>query len=170
VIKLALFGVLCVLAIAVAHCAREERDCVVFTAWVLALNWLLFASYWIYAPSSPAFLLYAIGIQVKHEDMWALADLVSLVAVGWHCRNLWWSPLLWCVYLVTLVMHVIAWANSLQYTDYIEVLDAALIIQLAVIFMLGGGGCADLLSNCWTRLRGVGRTAGGGASQVEASR
>jgi hypothetical protein len=172
--RIAFFGVACALAIWVASCAREERDCVLFTAGVLAVNWLLFASYWIYAPASPAFLLYAMGVQVRHEDTWALVDLASLVAVGWRCRNVWWSPILWSVYLVTLTMHVIARANDLMYLDYDEVLDAALIIQLAVIFMLGGGGCADRLSDCWRGVRGMGRSAGGSASAAvsacEASR
>lgn len=151
--KVAFFGVACVLAMWVASCAREERDCILFTAGALAVNWLLFASFWIYAPLSPAFLLYDVGIQVKHEDMWAITDLASLVAVGWRCRNVWWSPILWSVYLVTLTMHVIAWANDLMYLDYDEVLDAALIIQLAVIFMLGGGGCADRLLGAWSNVR-----------------
>lgn len=136
-----------------------------FAAWTLAINWLLFSSFWIYAPLSPAFLVYGAGeqlgieIAVRHEDMWALADLMSLVAVSIRCRNAWWSPLLWVPYLITLTMHTIAWCNGLEYIDYRAVLDASLVIQLAVIFTLGGGGCADRMSDLWGGFRSVVQSA-----------
>lgn len=156
-IPIALFGIMCAVAIAVAYAARlatEERDCAVFAAWVLLGNWLAFSMPWIYAPASPAFIASSLGIYMPNIDMWALADLASLVAVSVRCRNAWWSPLLWVPYLITLTMHTIAWCNQLEYIDYRAVLDASLVMQLAVIFTLGGGGCADRLSDLWG-LRGV---------------
>lgn len=153
---LALFAVLCVMALVVAHFAQEERGCVVHAGWVLLINWLLFASPWIYAPLSPAFLLADIGLPAEPEDMWALADLASMIVVAIRCRNVWWGPMLWSVYMVTLCMHAVAWANGLEYLEYKAVLDASLVMQLAILFMLEGGGCADYLSAVWRRFRRVG--------------
>lgn len=161
-IGLALFGVACVAAVAVAYAARlttEERDCVVFAAWVLSGNWLAFAMPWVYAPASPAFIVSSLWIYVHNSDMWAFADLASLLLVAIKCRHAWWSPLLWVPYLITLTMHSIAWCNGLEYIDYRAVLDASLVMQLAVIFTLGGGGCADRLSDLWGGFRGVVRSA-----------
>lgn len=161
-ISVALFGGMCVAAIIATYLARlpaEERGCAVTAAWVLAGNWLLFACAWIYAPLSPAFLLYGVGIKVKQEDMWALVDLLSLIVVAVRTRHIWWGPLLWTPYLVTLCMHAVAWGAALEYIEYRAVLDAALLIQLAVLFTLGGGGCADRLSDMWGGLRGVVRSA-----------
>lgn len=151
-ISIALFGTVCAAAVVVAHMARlapEERDCLVFAAWVLLGNWLTFSMPWVYAPASPAFIAYSLGLHVSNLDMWALADLASLLLVAIKCRNAWWSPLLWVPYLITLTMHSIAWCNQLEYIDYRAVLDASLVMQLAVIFTLGGGGCADILLNYW---------------------
>lgn len=159
---IALFAVLCVAAVVVSHFAHDGRDCVVFASRVLLVNWLLFASYWIYAPLSPAFMAYGAGqamgldLPVKHEDMWAIADLASMIAVAVRCRHVWWGPMLWSVYMVTLCMHAVAWANGLEYLEYKAVLDASLVMQLAILFMLGGGGCADYLSAVWRRFRRVG--------------
>lgn len=156
-IGLALFGMACVAAVAVAYAARlatEERECVVFAAWVLLGNWLTFSMPWIYAPASPAFIVYSFGLHVRNIDMWAFADLACLALVAIKCHRAWWSPLLWIPYLITLTMHSIAWCNGLEYIDYRAVLDASLVMQLAVIFTLGGGGCADRMSDLWG-LRGV---------------
>lgn len=64
------------------------------------------------------------------------------------------------MYLVTLAMHAVARCNGLEYLDYRRVLDAALIIQLATIFVVGGGDVANRLSNWWggIRLRHLGWT------------
>lgn len=146
-------GVSCVTAIAVACCAREDRDLAIMVAMVISANWLLFAMPWIYAPASLAFIAFDLGIPARQEDGWAAVDLISLMIVGWQGRDAWWSPIIWSIYLVTLAMHAIAWANELQYVEYKYVLNAALIIQLAVIFMLGGGGCADRLLSVRADLR-----------------
>jgi hypothetical protein len=162
--KIAFFFVMCVAAICVAYCAKEERDCVTFTAWALAANWVLFVTPWIYAPVSPAFLAYDLGFPARTEDAWAAMDLICLVAVGWKTRDLWWSPYLWGAYLIVLAMHAVARFNGLIYEDYEAVLDAALVIQLAVIFSLGGGGCADRLSSSWHNVCDMGGASGSGAS------
>lgn len=143
---------MCVAAIIATYLTRlpvEERGCAVTAAWVLAGNWLLFASAWIYAPLSPAFLLYGVGIKVKQEDMWALVDLLSLIVVAHRSRYLWWGPLLWSTYLVTLSMHAIAWGAGLEYLEYRSVLDGALLLQIAIILTLGGRGIADRVSAAW---------------------
>lgn len=120
-----------------------------FAAWVLAVNWLLFSMPWIHAPLAPAFLAYEYGFTFSNKDMWAVADVIALIAVMTKCRHAWWSPLLWVPYLITLTMHAIAWCNGLEYIEYRAVLDASLVMQLAVIFMLGGGGCADRVFGVW---------------------
>lgn len=149
------FGLLCALAVAVSACVKVDRGSVLAAALVITANWLLFSMPWIYAPASLAFVLSGWGIDVSTEDTWSVIDLASLIAVGLTCRRFWWSPILWSAYLVTLSMHAVAWANGLEYLDYRRVLDAALILQLATLFVVGGGDCADRLLDCWRSFRGV---------------
>lgn len=153
------FGLICVLAVAVSACVKVDRAPVLTAALVIATNWLLFSMPWIYAPASLAFMLSGWGIDVSTEDTWSVIDLISLMIVGGVCRRFWWSPILWSAYLVTLSMHAVAWANGLEYLDYRRVLDAALILQLATLFVVGGGDCADRVFDCWRSLRGVRGTA-----------
>lgn len=169
---LALFGLSCAAVITAACLAREEREELRFASVAVGINWLLFASFWIYAPLSPAFLVYGSGeamgleIPVHHEDMWAIVDLVCMVAVGLRCRFMWWSPLVWGLWFAQLTMLAVAWANSLEYLDYKPMLDASLVIQLLALLALstlGGNGCADRLLNLWRRFRvrnvGLGSTS-----------
>lgn len=142
------FGVACLLAVFVCHHAREERACLRIASWVVFANWALFASAW-YESIAPAFALDRIGIYMPPEDIWSLTDLTSLCAIIYACRRCWWAPLLWTPYLVCLCMYAVAWVNSLDYMDYKEVLDGALLVQLAVLFTLGGDACADYLSRRW---------------------
>lgn len=143
-----LYGIACALAYLVALCARQDGYVLRVGATVLGGNWLLFAMPWIYAPAAPAFAL-----EVSNLDAWALTDLISMVMIGWAGRDTYWSPALWGPYLITLSMFAIAWVSGLPYVDYKFVLDAALTIQLAVIFAIGGGDCADYLSDLWRTCR-----------------
>jgi len=153
----AFFGVACLAALVVCHHAREGRACLKVAAWVVFANWALFAASW-YPAVAPSFLLYRFGVDVSPEDIWSLTDLISLSIVAYTCRQHWWSPLIWTPYLVCLCMYVVAWVNGLNYMDYNEVLDGALLVQLAVLFTLGGDACADYLSSRWN-LRGLGDLA-----------
>ncbi len=162
---LALFGASCAAVITAACLAREERGELRFAAIAVGINWLLFASYWIYAPLSLAFLVYGSGeafgleIPVRHEDMWALTDLVCMVAAGIRCRLMWWSPLICGLWFTQLTMLAVAWANGLEYLDYKPMLDASLVIQLLALLALstlGGNGCGDRLLGLWGRLRRMG--------------
>ncbi|MEH3121159.1 MAG: hypothetical protein PGN16_04130 [Sphingomonas phyllosphaerae] len=155
--KEATFGLVCLLSIAVASCARHDRACAVKVACILSVNWLLFNMPWFYPPASYAYL---VGYPARQEDGWALFDLVSLMFAVWACLRVWWAPVIWATYLNMLAMHAVAYTFSLQYVDYAAVLDAGLAVQLAVIFMVGGPGCADRLSACWDRIRFVGRASG----------
>ena len=155
-LKLGTFGLLCAVALVVAAHAREQRRYAMLSAIVIAANWLLFAMPWVYHPLSPAHLLKVWGLPTSHEDMWALTDLLSLIIVAWAGRSVWWSPMLWSVYLATLAMHAVAWANGLQYVEYETVLDACLVVQIAVLFVVGGDECADRMSGLRNRLRVLG--------------
>lgn len=154
--KLATFAVLLVLAIVVASCSRYDRPCLVKVAYILAANWLAFSMPWIYAPASYAFLL---GAPARQEDGWALFDLLSMVGVITVCWRVWWAPVIWSIYLIMLTMHVVAWANGLEYVEYAAVLDTGVAVQLAVVFMVGGPGCADRLLASWSRVRSLGLLA-----------
>lgn len=154
-VKLVTFGALCLLSVIAAACAREQRRCAVLAAMVILANWVLFVMPWVYNPASPAHLLKVAGYPSSHENMWALADLVSLCAIGWFCRDRLWAGILIGQYLGMLAMLAVAQVNGLQYVDYSMALDAALTVQLAVIFTLGGGGVSDRLSAGWRRGRSV---------------
>jgi hypothetical protein len=149
------FGLICAAAVAVTSCVKVDRTAVMTAALTISANWLLFSMPWIYAPASLAFIAADIGLAVTTEETWSVIDLCSLVVVGIVCRHVWWSPILWSTYLVTLAMHAVAAANGLEYLDYRRVLDAALILQLATLFVVGGGDCADRLFDCWRSVRGV---------------
>jgi hypothetical protein len=151
------FGLMCILAVLVSCCVKVDRNAVVTAALVIGTNWLLFAMAWIHPEVSPAFIMTDLGIYMTHEETWSVMDLASLMVVGIVCRRLWWAPILWSAYLVTLAMHAVAWANGLEYLDYRRVLDAALILQLATLFVVGGGDAADRLFDFWSSVRGVRR-------------
>lgn len=157
-VKLVTFGSLCTIAFLVALCAKNDRACLTKAAGAILLGWLLFSMPWIYAPASYAFL---IGAPARQEDGWALFDLIGMVFVVLSCWSVWWGPLLWIPYLITLTMYAVASANHLEYNQYETVLDASLSVQLAVIFLIGGPGCADRLLDCWRSVRGVGVSASG---------
>jgi hypothetical protein len=143
------FGVMCVAALVVATFAREQRGFAVFAGSVILLNWALFVTPWVCNELSLAHLLKLVGAPATHEDMWALTDLLSMTALVVVGRNIWWSAILWSVYFAMLAMHAVAYINDLQYVEYKGVLNAGLIVQLAVLFVVGGDGCADYLSRCW---------------------
>lgn len=151
-LKLIFFGLACLTACGFAACAQYDRRSVVLCAGVLLANWLVCSMPWIYLPFSYEAVTNAIGMRQPQEDGWALADLLGLAATAWVGRRVWWGLFLPALYLGMLAMHVIAWSSSLQYQDYSALLDAALCIQLALIFALGGGGVSTLLRAGW---RGV---------------
>jgi hypothetical protein len=170
VVKLITFGLLCAAALVVAAFAREDRRCIFVAALVVAVNWLLFSMPWIYNPASLAHLLVTAGMPVEHADMWAVTDLISLITVIVACRHLWWAPVLWAPYLVTLAMLAVAWCNSLEYVEYSAVLDAALVVQLATLFAVGGDGCADRMLDFCRSLRSVRNRTGKLARRSEVAR
>ena len=121
---------------------------------IIAGNWLLFVMPWVYNPASLAHLLKVAGMPARHEDMWALVDLASITLLAWSCRHLWWSVIIAGAYLGALALHVVAANAGLDYEQYETFLDAALVLQLAVIFVVGGRGLADLVFH-WSRVRGL---------------
>lgn len=151
--KLVTFGLLCVAALVVAAHSREDRAFAKVAGWTVLGNWALFVMPWVYNPLSIAHLLKVAGLPIGHEDAWALTDLASIFIIGYAGRHVWWSPIIWSLHMSMLAMLSVAWANSLEYIQYSAVLDACLIVQLAVLFLVGGEGCADHLSSLWCRLR-----------------
>lgn len=158
-VKLATFGILCALSIAVAACARRDRSCATKVAGIIAANWLACSMPWIDRDLSYSAIVHAWGLPGKQTDGFALFDLLAMAAAIQVCWRVWWAPVIWSVYLIDLTMHALAWSAGLQHVDYASVLDAGLAVQLAVIFMVGGPGCADRLSDCWVRVRSMGRAA-----------
>jgi len=156
--KLVTFGLLCVAALVAAAHSREDRAFAKVAGWTMLGNWMLFVMPWVYNPLSLAHLVNMAGLPVSHEDMWALTDLTSIFIVGYAGRHVWWAPIIWSLHMSMLAMLSVAWANSLEYIQYSAVLDVCLIVQLAVLFLVGGEGCADRLSDCWRSVRGMGRT------------
>jgi len=158
--KLVTFGLLCVAALVVAAHSREDHAFAKVAGWTVLGNWALFVMPWVYNPLSIAHLLKIAGLPVVHEDAWALTDLASIFIIGYAGRYVWWSPIIWSLHMSMLAMLSVAWANSLEYIQYSAVLDACLIVQLAVLFLVGGEGCADRLSDCWRDIRRMGGPAG----------
>ncbi len=147
--KLVFFGSACAVALLFAACAQHDRRVTVLCALTLLANWVVCSMPWLYLPLSYEAVTSAIGMRQPQEDGWAIADLMALAVTAWLGRAMWWGLFLPVLYLGMLAMHVIAWANHLQYQDYSLLLDATLCVQLALIFVLGGGGVADLLLSGW---------------------
>jgi hypothetical protein len=159
VIEVVLFGLLIVAAVLAARCAPQARGCATIAGGAILAEWLLFVSVWAYAPTSPAWLASYVGIAVSYETTWAIADLAALIVVGVTCRAHWWSVLLWAPYLSMLAMIAVAWALGMEFVQYGHILNGARFIQILGFFIIGGGDCADYLSDRWRRLRGVVRRA-----------
>lgn len=154
-IHLVSFGVACGLAIAVAWLSQADRRCLATSASVIGGNWLLFSMPWIYAPASFAFVAHGFGIKASQLTGWSIIELCTLICLIGCCWRVWWGPLLWAPTLVNLVMYAVAYANDLEYIAYQSVLDASLSVQLAVVFLIGGPGCADRVSRRWRVYRMV---------------
>lgn len=147
--KLVIFGVLCVASILIGAFARQDSRTLAVSGGVIAGNWLLFSMPWIYAPASFAFVVNAAGVSCSQLDGWAIIELCALITLVGVCWRVWWGPMLWAPSLINLTMYAVAYANHLEYVEYQNVLDASLSVQLAVIFVLGGPGCADRVLRCW---------------------
>lgn len=160
-LKLATFAILCALAVLFAACAKEERECALVASATIFVNWLLCSMPWICNRASLAHLLKVAGLPLSHEQTWSAIDLASMVVICWVCRFQWWSAIMWATYMIMLTMHVVAWQMELNYDQYETVLDAALVCQLAVIYMLGSDGVADRLLACWRihSVRAVGQSS-----------
>jgi hypothetical protein len=154
-LKLVTFGALCVAAMFVAAMSSHERRCLFTAALIILGDWLLFSMPWIYAPASLPFVAWNVGVHIHQIDAWALIDLCAMICLIGCCWRVWWGPLLWLPLLVNLVMYAVAYANHLDYIHYQNVLDASLSVQLAAVFLVGGPGCADRLSRCWSLRRVV---------------
>lgn len=137
------FGVMCTAALVVAVFSKVDRPCLVKIAAVLWLNWFCFSMPWIYAPASFEFVMHNLGLPGKQEHGWAINDMLSVIVCVTVCWRVWWAPLVWSPFLVNLSMLAVATTTGLRYTDYHFVLDASLVVQIAVIFSLGGGGVRD---------------------------
>lgn len=155
--KLVTFGALCVVAVAVSALTGNDRRCLFTAALVILGDWLLFSMPWIYAPASLAFVAKGVGLSMRQIDGWAMIDLCAMICLIGCCWRVWWGPLLWVPLLVNLVMYAVAYANHLDYISYQNVLDASLSVQLATVFLIGGPGCADRVSRCWSLRRVVRR-------------
>lgn len=157
--KLVIFGGLCTLAVLVAGMSAHERRCLFTAALIILGDWLLFSMWWIHAPASLPYVAKGVGVHLTHLDSWAMIDLCAMICLIGCCWRVWWGPLLWVPLLINLVMYAVAYANHLDYIDYQNVLDASLSVQLATVFLVGGPGCADRLSRCWSLRRVVRRAS-----------
>jgi len=167
-LRLALYGTFCLVAVLVALCAKTNRQMMIVTASQMLLNWLLFVMPWIYAPASLAWVISAQGVYVHNVDVWSAVDLLSLVLVGYMGWRVWWMPVFAVIYLVKLGTYAVAWAIGAKYLEYRDVLDMGLTVQIALILMIGGGDCADYLLALGVRLRRLGRMAVLGIARSEA--
>jgi len=158
-LRLALYGTFCLMAVLVALCAKTDRQMMIVTASQMLLNWLLFAMPWIYAPASLAWVISAHGVYVHNVDVWSAVDLLSLVLVGYVGWRVWWMPVFAVIYLIKLGAYAVAWTGRLEYLEYRDVLDMGLTVQIALILMIGGGDCADYLLAVGARLRRLGGMA-----------
>ena len=148
--KIAIFGILAIAALTICVLSRREERWLVTVGLCLAVNWLLFAMPWIYAPASPAFIVSGWGWgAVRQENMWALADLICLCVIAVHCRAHFGSTIFVAQYAGCLAVYSAAYIGGLQYITYSFALDTSFLIQVAAIFTLGGPSVRDRVLHRW---------------------
>lgn len=140
------YGLLACAATLVAFGApSKDRTRAVLAGLLILIGWGL----WVcsYGPNSPAGLLYRLGVKdIEHSDVWAMVDALTstaILAMAYHTR---WGWGLWGAIVCQIVMHGANRYGGLPYPAYLTALDALFLAQLAILFSVGGRGCADTLS------------------------
>ena len=148
-------GVGCAAAVMfAAHSARDGRGEAVGLACLTLVNWALFVL--AYTDYSPSWALQRAGFDVSSVHLWMLADAICGSAAAMLAFRHWWGFALWGVALAKIGFHAGMDAQLYDPGFYVDVLlNAGLLVQLAIFFAIGGGGVASLLRNITRRLRNI---------------
>lgn len=160
------FGLGCVAAIvAAAHSPRDGRWQAVSLSCLLIVNWALFVL--AYTDWSPKWALEHAGIETSSVHLWMIADTVCGCAAILSAYRFWWGKALFSIAIVQMCFHSAVDSNLLDPAVYTDVLlNAALLSQLAVFFVIGGPGLGDHLRHRIARLRISGRFSASGSAST----
>ncbi|GAA0730014.1 hypothetical protein [Sphingomonas japonica] len=141
-----LYGILSVLSVFAALGAPEgQRGRSFVSAGLLCAGWWLFIASWSDTP--PASLFWAIGLPVEPVDIWAVTDALCAAIILALAYQYWWGKALWALLVCQLALHVIHQHGGLGFAPYSAALDVLFLAQLAVLFLLGGGGVVAAVSD-----------------------
>lgn len=145
----AVYGALCAGAlVASAHApVGQRRECTLMAIAVLA-NWELYVLS--YTPYSLA-VLFA-GAHPDDVFAWAIADVICGCAAILLAFDRWWGWALWGLSVIQLAMHAGEKLHLFGDVFYTDRLDNLLLAQLAIFFLVGGGGV-------WNRITDISRRA-----------
>lgn len=145
-----LFGLGCVVAIiCAAHSPKDGRREAVALSSLLIVNWALFIL--AYTEWSPKMALDRIGIYTSSIQLWMIADSI-IGAMATIAYRFWWGRALWAVCVVQILLHIgmeMKLFDPVVYTD--DLLNAMLLVQLAIFFVIGGAGARDRASYLYRR-------------------
>lgn len=144
-------GAMCAAAVMVAAFSRHDRRELVAIGLLICANFM-FCNL-AYTPYAPKYALAAIGFDVSSKELWMLADtLVSAGALilAWHR---WWGWVIWVLAWVQIFAHALRMDKLVDEFLYTDVLQIVLLIQLAVLFVIGGPGLVEFLHRSIARFR-----------------
>lgn len=147
-------GLLCVAALIVAACAKNDKAEGVRVGSLLLFVWVLYVWPWVHSPSSPAAVLSRSGVDgIQHQHVWMVTDAIaSMLTLLFAWRKAWgWA--VWACFIVMLCNHT--FSPLLDFSVYSTGLDAAFLGQLAILFVIGGPGAWDRLSNWRAKFRRI---------------
>ena len=144
--------------ICAAHTPRDGRWEAVSLACLLLVNWALFIL--AYTDFSPSWALERTGVDISSPRLWMLADAICGSAAITVAYRFWWGRALWCVSMVQIGFHAGMDAKIFDPVFYTDVLlNGALLVQLAIFFVMGGPGVGNALYLRATRIRLLGGSA-----------
>lgn len=149
-------GALCVAAIGFAAAVKRGRTEALVLAGLLLANFI-FCNL-AYTPYAPKLGLAAIGIKATSKELWMLADTLLAASCVLVAFKRWWGWALWAAGAVQILIHLLYSFELFSPDAYSDLLQAVLLAQLAVFFMIGGPGVVDLLHSTLAHFRSRRRT------------
>lgn len=121
---------------------------------LLLVVWMLYVWPWVHNPTSPASILYYLGLKdIEHEHVWMATDAIASMLTLLFAGRKFWGWAIWGCFISMLFAHVAAELFPMEFEPYSRSLDAAFLGQIAILFWLGGDGVRDRVSRFITRLR-----------------
>ena len=139
--EIVLNGLCLLLALVCAWHVEDRRLEVRLAAALLVANWAIYIAAW--SPVPPASLFWSLGLHVRSEDLWIVADALCgalILALG---SDRGWGWALWALYAAQCFFHVLRDLGALGFGGYSFALNQLFLGQVAVFVFIGGKCVGD---------------------------